>query len=67
MDVLLEDINPGDVVEFRGNNYIAREDNTGVKPGVIGGDITGITNANPGVITSALHELYNGARILIQV
>ena len=56
---------PGDVVEFGGNNYIARLDNTGVKPGVVGGAITGATSANPIVITSNLHELYNGARVLI--
>lgn len=56
---------PGDVVQYGGNSYIAREDTLGPKPGESGGVITGITNANPIVITSNLHELSNGKKILI--
>lgn len=56
---------PGDVVQFGGNSYIAREDTIGPKPGESGGEITGITNADPIVITSNLHELSNGKKILI--
>lgn len=56
---------PGDVAQYGGNTYIAREDTIGPKPGISGGDITNITNATSAVVTSNLHELSNGKKIRI--
>jgi hypothetical protein len=56
---------PGDVVQFGGNSYIAKEDTLGPKPGDSGGVITAASNASEIVITSNLHELSNGKQINI--
>ena len=56
---------PGDVVQYGGNSYIARQDTLGPKPGLSGGSITGVTAATEAVITSTRHELSNGKKISI--
>ena len=56
---------PGDVVQFGGNSYIAKEDTLGPKPGMSGGSITAADNATEITITSNLHELSNGKQINI--
>ena len=56
---------PWDVFQYGGNSYIARADTIGIAIGVMGGSISGATQATEIVVTSNLHELYNGARIKI--
>ncbi len=56
---------PGDVVQYGGNSYIARLDTLGPKPGVSGGSLGGATTATEVVVTSTNHNLSNGKRISI--
>ena len=57
---------PGDIVAYGGNNYIARSNNTGIRPAIAGGDVTGATAANPVVITAVGHGMVDGTRVTFQ-
>lgn len=56
---------PGDVVNYGGNTYIARTNNTNVRPALAGGDISGASNDPVCVITATNHGMTSGTRILI--
>ena len=57
---------PGNIVAYGGNNYIARSNNTGIRPAIAGGDVTGATAANPVVITAVGHGMVDGTRVTFQ-
>ena len=56
---------PGDVVRYGGNQYIARTNNTEVLPGPQSGSITNITQDATARATSANHGLQDGRQIVI--
>ena len=57
---------PGDVVRYGGNQYIANTSNIEFVPAAISGDISAITMANPAVVTSTTtHGLVSGRQIVI--
>ena len=56
---------PGDVVRYGGNQYIARTNNTEVLPGPQSGAITNITQDTTARVTSANHGLQDGRQIVI--
>ena len=56
---------PGDVVRYGGNQYIAKTDHTSITPGPQSGTLTGITNASPARVTHANHGLQDTRQIII--
>jgi len=54
---------PGDVVRYGGNQYIAKTNHTASSPAPLSGTITGVTLAEPPVVTSAGHGLQDGRKI----
>jgi hypothetical protein len=56
---------PGDVVRYGGNQYIAKTNHTEVMPGPQSGSITNITQDSPATVTSANHGLRDGRQIVI--
>ena len=56
---------PGDVVRYGGNQYIAKTDHTSITPGPQSGTLTGITNQSPARVTHANHGLQDTRQIII--
>ena len=56
---------PGDVVRYGGNQYIARTNHTDVIPGPLSSVVTNIIQSNPVEVTSVGHGLENGRQVII--
>ena len=56
---------PGDVVRYGGNQYIARTNHKAVIPGPLAGIVSNIQLANPTVIDTTNHGLEDGRQIVI--
>ena len=56
---------PGDVVRYGGNQYIAKTNHTEITPGPQSGTITNITQDTTARVTSTNHELQDGREIVI--
>jgi len=54
---------PGDIVRYGGFQYIADLESVGVRPAPSSGKVTGVTQANPGVVTSVQHGLNSGKSV----
>ena len=56
---------PGDVVRYGGNQYIAKTNHTEITPGPQSGSLTNITQDTTARVTSADHGLQSGRQVVI--